>query len=84
MRGAPLGDQRRYRFEAKRTLRPRDKGADLTRGAPRLPPAAGGSRRFFIPRGESSAAPAAAPPLGRRGSAGRAAEGLKGGVGFNF
>lgn len=53
-------------------------------GAPCLPPAELGSRRFFIPRGESTASPTAAEPMGRPGRAGSAGQGLKGGVGFIF
>ena len=53
-------------------------------GAPCLPPAELGSRRFFIPRGESTASPTAAEPMGRPGREGSAGEGLKGGVGFIF
>lgn len=53
-------------------------------GAPCLPPAELGSRRFFIPHGESTASPTAAGPMGRPGRAGSAGQGLKGGVGFIF
>lgn len=57
--------------------------ARTSHGAPR-PASAPGPRRLFIPRGASSASPAAAEPRARPGRAGRAGEGLKGGVGFNF
>lgn len=82
--GAPLRPQRRYRFDAKRTFRPRDNGADLTQGRRVYPQADLGSRRFFIPCGASTNSPTSAEPMGRARRAGCAGEGLKGGVGFNF
>lgn len=84
MLGAPLRPQRRYRFDAKTTFRPRDNGADLTQGALRLSPSQARlppllySARCIHQLSTSSGA-----NVGEQGER-AAGEGLKGGVGFNF